>query len=49
MVLEKTLENPLDCKAINQSMLKEISPEYSLEGTDAETETPTVWPPHVKN
>ena len=29
MVLEKTLESPLDC---NQSILKEISPEYSLEG-----------------
>ena len=32
MVLEKTLECPLDCKEINQSILKEISPEYSLEG-----------------
>ena len=32
VVLEKTLENPLDCKEINQSILKEISPEYSLEG-----------------
>ena len=31
MVLEKTLEIPLDCKEINQSILKEISPEYSLE------------------
>ena len=31
MVLEKTLESPLDCK-ISQSILKEISPEYSLEG-----------------
>ena len=31
MVLEKTLEHPLDCKEI-QSILKEISPEYSLEG-----------------
>ena len=31
-VLEKTLESPLDCKEINQSTLKEISPEYSLEG-----------------
>ena len=31
-VLEKTLESPLDCKKINQSTLKEISPEYSLEG-----------------
>jgi len=30
--LVKTLENPLDCKEIQQSILKEISPEYSLEG-----------------
>ena len=32
MVLEKTLEIPLDCKKSKQSILKEISPEYSLEG-----------------
>ena len=32
MVLDKTLESPLDCKKIQQSILKEISPEYSLEG-----------------
>ena len=32
MVLEKTLESPLDCKESNQSIIKEISPEYSLEG-----------------
>ena len=31
-MLEKTLESPVDCKEINQSILKEISPEYSLEG-----------------
>ena len=35
MVLEKTLESPLDCKENNpvtiQSILKEINPEYSLE------------------
>ena len=30
MVLEKTLGSPLDCK-INQSILKEVSPEYSWE------------------
>ena len=30
--LEKILESPLDCKEIHQSILKEISPEYSLEG-----------------
>ena len=32
MVLEKTLESPLDCKEIQLVQLKEISPEYSLEG-----------------
>ena len=32
MTLEKTLESPLDCKEINQPILKEISSEYSLEG-----------------
>ena len=32
MVLEKTLESPLDCKEIQQSILKEISPRCSLEG-----------------
>jgi len=31
VVLEKTLESPLDCKETNQSILKEINPEYSLE------------------
>ena len=31
MELEKTLESPLDCEEI-QPVLKEISPEYSLEG-----------------
>ena len=31
-MLEKTLESPLDSKKITQSILKEISPEYSLEG-----------------
>ena len=32
MVLEKTLESPLDCKDIQPVHLKEISPEISLEG-----------------
>ena len=31
MVLEKTLEGPLDSRRSHQSILKEISPEYSLE------------------
>ena len=32
MVLEKTLESPLDSKEIEASILKEINPQYSLEG-----------------
>ena len=32
MVLEKTLESPLDCKEIHQSILKETSPGCSVEG-----------------
>ena len=32
MVLEKTLESPLDARRSNQSILKEMSPEQSLEG-----------------
>ena len=32
MVLEKTLESPLVNKETNQSILKKINPEYSLEG-----------------
>ena len=32
VVLERTLESPLKCKEAIQSILKEISPEYSLEG-----------------
>ena len=32
IVLEKTLESPLDCKEIKQVIQWEINPEYSLEG-----------------
>ena len=46
VVLEKTLESPLDCKSSNQSILKEISPERR---TDAEAETPILRPPDAKN
>ena len=47
VVLEKTLESPLDCKLIQPSILKETSPEYSL--VNAEAETPILWPPDSKN
>ena len=33
----------------NQSILKEISPEYSFEGLMLEAESPLLWPPDVKN
>ena len=33
----------------NQSILKEISPEYSFGRTDAEAEVPILWPPDAKN
>ena len=45
VVFEKTLGSPLDCKEIQ---LKETSPESSLEGLDAEAETPILWLPDVK-
>ena len=40
---------PWIARRSNQSILKEISPEYSLERTDAEAETPILWPPHAKS
>ena len=49
MVLQKTLESPLDCKEIKESILKEINPEYSLEGLDAEIEAPILCPPDAKS
>ena len=42
-------ESPLDCKEINQSILKEISPELSLEGLMLKLKLPILWLPHVKN
>ena len=33
----------------NQSILKEISPEYSLEGLMLEAEAPRLWPPNAKS
>ena len=45
----RRLSSPLDCKEIQPSILKEISPEYSLEGLDAEAEIPILWPPDTKN
>ena len=51
MVLEKILESPLTTRRSNQSILKEINLEYSLERPleDAEAEAPIVWPTDVKS
>ena len=40
---------PWTARRFNQSILKEISPEYSLEGPDTEAETPIFWPPDMKD
>ena len=40
---------PWAVRRLNQSILKEISPKYSLEGLMAEAETPILWPPDAKN
>ena len=40
---------PWTARRANQSILKETSPGCSLEGTDAEAETPILWPPDAKN
>ena len=45
----RLLRVPWTTRRANQSILKEISPEYSLEGLDAEAETPILWPPDAKN
>ena len=44
VVLEKTLESPWTTGRSNQSVLKEINPEYSRR-TDAEAVAPILWPP----
>ena len=49
VVLEKTLESPLDCKEIQPVHPKEDQSWIFTGKTDAEAETPTLWPPDVKN
>ena len=49
MVLEKTLESPLDCKAI-QPVHPEGDQSWVFIGrTDVEAETPILWPPDAKS
>ena len=45
----RLLRVPWTARRSNQSILKEISPECSLEGLDFEAETPILWPPDAKN
>ena len=49
MVLEKTLESPLDCKEIQPVHLTGDQPWVFTGRTDTEAETPVLWPPHVKS
>ena len=49
MVLEKTLESSLDCKEIQPVHSKGDQSWVFFGRTDAEAETPTLWPPDVKN
>ena len=49
MVLEKTLESPLDCKEIQPVHPKGDQSWVFIEGTDVEAETPILWPPKAKN
>ena len=48
MVLEKTLESPLDCKEIQPVHSEGDQPWDFFGRNDAKAETPVVWPPHVK-
>ena len=49
VVLEKTLESPLDCKEIQPVSPKENQSWIFIGRTDAEAETPIFWPPDGKN
>ena len=49
VVLEKTLESPLDCKEIQPVHPKGNQSWVFIGRTDAEAETPVLWPPHVKS
>ena len=48
MVLEKTLESPLDCKEIQPVCPKGDQSWMITGGTDAEAETPILWPRDVE-
>ena len=49
VVLEKTLESPLDCKEIQPVHSKGDQSWVFIGRTDAKAETPIFWPPHAKS
>ena len=49
LVLEKILESPLDCKETQSVHRKGVQSWVFIGRTDAEAETPILWPPDVKN
>ena len=49
MVLEKTLESPLESKEIKPDNSKRNQPLIFTERTDAEAEAPILWPPDMKS
>ena len=49
MVLEKTLESPLDCKEIQPVHFEEDQSWDFFGRNDAKAETPVLWPPHEKS
>ena len=49
VVLEKTLESPLDCKEIQPVHCEGYQPWDFFGRNDAKAETPVLWPPHAKN
>ena len=49
LVLEKTIESPLDCKEIQPVHPKGDQSWVFIGRTDAEAETPILWAPHAKS
>ena len=49
MLLEKTLESPLDCKEFQPAHSRGDQPCDFFGRNDAKAETPVLWPPHVKS
>ena len=49
VVLEKTLESPLDCKEIQPVHSRGDQSWVFFGRADAKAETPVLWPPHAKS